>query len=99
MKRFICKSCFKNSFSSSSIQNQKNLSCPHCGHEELVEIQPDAKIGELLCLLGVLNKEKLLIALEHQREMNEKIGKILIFLNMISSWDLNIALKIQSQML
>jgi DNA-directed RNA polymerase subunit RPC12/RpoP len=99
MKRFICKSCFGNSFSSSSIQNQKSLHCPYCGHEELVEIQPNVKIGELLCLLGILNEEKLRIALERQREIHEKIGKILILLNMISAKDLSKALSIQSQML
>ena len=99
MKRFICKSCFKNSFSSSSVQNQRTLNCPHCGHEELVEIWPDVKIGELLCLLGVLDEKKLLIALEQQREMNEKIGKVMILLNMISSRDLQKALHIQAQRL
>ncbi|MFP4461845.1 MAG: hypothetical protein ACOC34_06800 [Thermotogota bacterium] len=98
MKRFICKSCFKNSFSSSSIQNQRILSCPYCGHEELVEIHPEVKIGELLCLLGILDEEKLRIALERQRVMNEKIGRILIVLNMISARDLSRALTIQSQL-
>ena len=97
MKRFICKSCFKTSFSSSSVNNQKDLSCPYCGHEELVEINPDIKIGELLCLLGILNEEKLAMALERQRMMNEKIGKILILMNMITSRDLKKALSIQSQ--
>lgn len=99
MKRFICKLCFGNSFSSSSVSNQKSLSCPYCGHEGLVEIQPDVKIGELLCLLGALSEEKLRIALERQREMNEKIGEILILLNMISARDLSKALSIQSRML
>ena len=99
MKRFICKSCFKNSFSSSSVQNQRTLNCPYCGHEVLVEIWPDVKIGELLCLLGVLDEEKLFMALEQQREMNEKIGKVMILLNMISSRDLQKALHIQAQRL
>lgn len=98
MKRFICKSCFKNSFSSSAISNQSERSCPYCGNEGLVEIQPGVRIGELLCLLGILNEEKLRIALERQRMMNEKIGRILVVLNMISARDLSKALCIQSQM-
>lgn len=98
MKRFICKSCFKTSFSSSSVHNQKSLSCPYCEYDELVEIHPDVKIGELLCLLGILDEEKLRIALERQRVMNEKIGKILMLLNMITARDLTKALSIQSQL-
>lgn len=97
MKRFICKSCFKNSFSSSSVQNQKSLSCPYCGNKEMVEIHPNVRIGELLCILGLIDEEKLRVALERQRVMNEKIGRIFILLNMISARDLNRALSIQSQ--
>jgi len=98
MKRFICKSCFKNSFSSSAIPNQSEQLCPYCSQKGLVEIQPGVKIGELLCLLGILSEEKLRIALDRQRIMNEKIGGILILLNMISARDLSKALCIQSQL-
>ena len=99
MKRFICKSCFKNSFSSSSMQNQRSLSCPYCGNEEMVEVHIDVKLGELLCLLGLVDEEKVRVALERQRVMNEKIGRIFILLNMITARDLNQALMIQSQVM
>ena len=99
MKSFFCKSCFKNSFSSSSLLNQRSLSCPYCGNEEMVEVHADVRIGELLCLLGLVDEEKVQVALERQRALNEKIGKIFILLNMISARDLNRALAIQSQMM
>ena len=99
MKRFICKSCFNDSFSSSSKDNQKDVSCPYCGADALVELSPGIKIGQLLCLMGIINQNSLEIALERQRQVNEKIGTILILLNMISNGELNCALKIQSSMI
>lgn len=99
MKRFICKSCFNHSFSSSSKNSQKNVSCPYCGTDALIELFPEIKIGELLCQMGIISQKNLEMALERQRQMNEKIGKILILLNMISNGELNYALKIQSSVI
>jgi len=96
MLSFYCTRCNKTSFSSTSLEYQYSSDCPYCGGE-IIELTKDLKLGEIMLLLGYIDREKLQQALELQKELKKRIGEVLLLNSLINSTQLSQALYIQKE--